>query len=130
MEEKEHRASLSPKLGYVGTDLGVLPAEWKVVSVADAGDAAQVSDREDLHMWDRRCILKRLERGARPVVNLERNRLAMQIRPAGQESARHRLIDAWCQAQLRAALLAFITKQPAEMHLHVRRVFVQRMKTT
>ena len=42
MEEREHRASLSSKLGYVDTDLGVLPAEWKVVSVADAGDAAQV----------------------------------------------------------------------------------------
>lgn len=130
MEEKEHRTSLSPKLGYVGTDLGVLPAEWKVVSVADAGDAAQVPDREDLHVWDRRCILKRLERGARPVVNLERNRLAMKMRPAGQESACHRLIDAWRRAQLRATLLAFITKQPAEMHVHVGRVFVQRMKTT
>lgn len=130
MEKKEHRASLSPKLGYVGTDRGVLPAKWKVVSVADAGDAAQVPDRKDLHVWDRSCILKRLKRGARPVVKLERNRLAMQVRPAGQESACHRLINAWCRAQLRAALLAFITKQPAEMHLHVGLVFVQRMKTT
>ena len=35
---REQRASLSPKLGYVGTDLGVLPADWKVVSIADAGE--------------------------------------------------------------------------------------------
>ena len=38
MEVREQRTTFSPKLGYVDTDLGVLPADWKVVSVADAGE--------------------------------------------------------------------------------------------
>jgi predicted metal-dependent hydrolase len=89
----------------------------------------QYLDRESHYVWGRRCLLKKLERDARPAVKLERNRLVMQVRPAAEEAACRRLLDAWYRAQLREALPALLTKWEVSMRVCAGPVFVQQMKT-
>ena len=89
----------------------------------------QYLERESHHVWGRRYLLKRQEVDAPPAVVLKRSHLVMQVRPGATEGRCQELLDAWYREQLHAAVAALVAKWEPVMGVHVRRVFVQRMKT-
>lgn len=86
-------------------------------------------DRETHYVWGRRVLLKVFETDAPPRVELSPQRLTLRVRPGTPSAKRATLIEEWYRAQLREALPPLVSRWERRLHVRVRRVFVQRMKT-
>lgn len=86
-------------------------------------------ERESHYVWGKRYLLKVIEHDAAPAVELQHNKLILQVRPDSDDKRRQDVLDAWYRDQIRARMPALLTKWEALMGVGVGRVFVQRMKT-
>jgi predicted metal-dependent hydrolase len=86
-------------------------------------------ERESHYVWGKRFLLKVVEKDEAPVVELQHNRLVLQIRPGYGEAKRQEILDAWYRAQVKVAVPALLAKWEPLMGVRVERFFVQRMKT-
>ena len=86
-------------------------------------------DRETHYVWGRRVLLKVIETDAPPRVELSPQRLTLRVRPGTSTLKKAAILEEWYRAQLREGLPALVARWERRLHVRVRRVFVQRMKT-
>lgn len=86
-------------------------------------------DRESHYVWDKRYLLKLIDRDAPPEVELKRNELILRVRPGTTDEAKQAIVAQWYREQVRAAVLVLIAKWEPILGVKVERAFVQKMKT-
>ena len=86
-------------------------------------------DRESHYVWGKRYLLKVIEADQPPSVELGPGRLILHVRPGTDTAKRQVILEEWHRDQLRNAVPPLIKKWERLMEVHVRRVFIQRMKT-
>lgn len=86
-------------------------------------------ERESHYVWGKRYLLRVIEHDAAPAVELQHNKLILQVRPGSDDRRRQDVLDAWYRDQIRARVPALLAKWEALMGVGAGRVFVQRMKT-
>ncbi len=86
-------------------------------------------ERESHYLWGQRYLLKVLEVDQPPSVELDHNRLVLQVRPGTDIARRQEILEGWYREELRAAAMPMIDKWQRLMEVEVQRFFIQRMKT-
>jgi predicted metal-dependent hydrolase len=86
-------------------------------------------DRESHFVWGRRYLLENHEADAAPRVELNHNRLRLQVRPGTPLAKKEAIVDEWHRALVKQAAPPLIAKWERLMGVRVEKVFIQRMKT-
>lgn len=86
-------------------------------------------DRESHYVWGKRYLLKLIEGGAAPEVELNHSHLLLRIRPGTSEDTKQAIVAKWYREQVKSAVPVLIAKWEPMMGVKVGRVFVQKMKT-
>jgi predicted metal-dependent hydrolase len=86
-------------------------------------------DRESHYVWGRRCLLRLVERDARPAVEWRRHRLMLIVRPGTSPAGRGAILDRWYRDQLRSAAEPLAAAWARRLGVHLNRFYVQRMRT-
>jgi predicted metal-dependent hydrolase len=86
-------------------------------------------DRESHWVWGKRYLLKVVEADGPPCVEVKHSKMFLQVRPATREAKKQAVLDQWYREQLKAAAAPLIAKWEPIIGVHVRRLFVQRMRT-
>lgn len=86
-------------------------------------------DRESHYVWGKRCLLKLVEEDAAPGVHLSHGRVVLRVRPGADAQARGEVLASWYRDLVRAEVPALIKVWESRLHVKVRGVFVQQMKT-
>lgn len=86
-------------------------------------------DRESHYVWGKRYLLKVLEDGRAPSVELRHNQMLLRVRPGADEAKKRAVAEEWYRRQLKQAAPPLIAKWEPLMGVQVERFFVQRMKT-
>ena len=86
-------------------------------------------ERESHYLWGKRYLLKVASNDEAPAVELERNRMLLQVRPGASDEKKQTIVEEWYREQIKQAVLALIAKWEPIVGVSVKRFFVQRMKT-
>ena len=86
-------------------------------------------DRESHYVWGKRYLLKVSERDEPPSIELQHNRMYLQVRPGTDTDKRQALVEAWYRVQLKMAVPPLLDRWQPRMGVKVERFFVRRMKT-
>jgi predicted metal-dependent hydrolase len=86
-------------------------------------------DGESHFAWGDRYLLKVIEAGGSPSVELRHGELLLHVRPGSSKEKRQAALDAWYRQQLTQALPPLIARWEPLMGVKVARFFVRRMKT-
>ena len=86
-------------------------------------------DRETHYVWGKRYLLKVVEGNGASTVQLEHSKMILRVCPGKNHSTVEALVDRWYREQLKAAVPNLIEKWEPLIHVTVKRVFVQKMKT-
>ncbi len=86
-------------------------------------------DRESHYVWGKRYLLKVIEDGAAPEVELKHSEMILRVRPGTEDKTKRAIVAQWYREQIKATVPGLIAKWEVMMHVNVDRVFVQKMKT-
>jgi predicted metal-dependent hydrolase len=86
-------------------------------------------DRESHYVWGRRYLLKVIEAGATPEVQLRPGTMLLSVRPDATEEMRKAVVAGWYRQTLKAAAQPLIGVWERRLRVEVHRLFVQQMRT-
>lgn len=86
-------------------------------------------DRESHFVWGKRYLLKVIECGEAPSVELKHGRMVLRLRPGTDDSKKQAVVEAWYRQQIKQAVPPLITKWDPVIRVKVDKFFVQKMKT-
>jgi len=86
-------------------------------------------DRESHYVWGRRYLLKVIQEGAKPKVELKHSTMILRVRPGTNEETKQAIVAQWYRKQVKDSALDLIAKWEPIVGVKVKRVFVQKMKT-
>jgi predicted metal-dependent hydrolase len=86
-------------------------------------------DRESHYVWGKRYLLEVTEKDAAPKIELNHNKIQLQVRLATPQEKRQALLEQWYRKTIKDAIPPLIAKWEPIMDVKVERFFVQRMKT-
>ncbi len=86
-------------------------------------------DRESHYVWGKRYLLKVIESGQTPAVELKHRQMHLRVRPGASDGKKRAIVEEWYRAQLKQAVPTLIAKWEPQMGVKVERFFVQKMKT-
>jgi predicted metal-dependent hydrolase len=86
-------------------------------------------DRESHYVWGKRFLLRIVEAGGAPAVELKHRAVILRVRPGMGTRQRQEIMEAWYRWLLKSALPAVISRWEDHIGVRVERSFVQRMKT-
>lgn len=86
-------------------------------------------DRESHFVWGKRYLLKVIECGEAPTVELEHSRMFLRLCPGTPGGRKQAVVEAWYRQQIKQAVPRLITKWEPVIGVKVEKVFVQKMKT-
>lgn len=111
------------------TKLGWIKSQQQKLREQERETPREYLDRESHYVWGKRYLLKVVEKGVAPEVELKHNKMILQIRPATSHERKKAVLDAWYREKLKEVVSALIAKWEPLMGVKVERFFVQRMKT-
>jgi predicted metal-dependent hydrolase len=85
--------------------------------------------RETHWLWGRRYLLAVEYADVKPSVTLDHKRIRLRVRPGSDREKRAAVMHAWHKAQLHAEVVKLIAAWEPRLNVHVKRHFLQRMKT-
>jgi predicted metal-dependent hydrolase len=86
-------------------------------------------DRESHFVWGKRYLLTVTESDGPPSMELEHNRILLQVRPGSDTARRQVVVEDWYREQLKEAVPPLIEEWESVLGVHVKQFFVQRMRT-
>jgi predicted metal-dependent hydrolase len=86
-------------------------------------------DRESHYVWGKRYLLKVTEHDAAPKIELNHNKIHLQVRPATSQERKQAIIEEWYRETLKEVTQSLIIKWEPIMGVKVERFFVRQMKT-
>jgi predicted metal-dependent hydrolase len=123
------RLSLDSIRVFAIAKLGWIRQQQKKLLDQERESPREYLDRESHYVWDRRYLLKVIEKDAPPEVELKHNQMLLTVRPATTEEKKQAVLDKWYRRQLKDSVPSLIAKWEPLMGVSVNRFFVQRMKT-
>ncbi len=89
----------------------------------------QYVTRESHYLWGRRYLLVVAHADYKPHVRLDHKRITLTVRPGSSAEKRAEVMHEWHKALLHEVVPPLINKWEARLGVHVKRYFLQRMKT-
>src|SRR5207237_832216 len=86
-------------------------------------------DRESHYVWGRRHLLKVVEEGTAPQVELRPGTMLLRVRTGAREEMRKTVVAGWYRQILKAAAQPLIDVWERRLRVGVQRLFVQQMRT-
>ena len=86
-------------------------------------------DRESHYLWGARYLLKIIEIGERPAVELKHRRMLLHVRPGSDWLKRRDVVETWYREQIKEAVPPLLAKWQPVMGVNVEKFYVRRMKT-
>jgi predicted metal-dependent hydrolase len=86
-------------------------------------------DRESHFVWGKRYLLKLVEEGAAPRIELKRREMILRVRPGTNDKTKRAIVARWYREQIKTAMPGLVAKWEPILGVKVERVFVQQMKT-
>ncbi len=86
-------------------------------------------DRESHYVWGTRHLLRVVESGGRPSVDVKHNHLVLKVRPGTEPATKEAAIAQWYRDQIKAAVPNLIAEWAPRLGVDVKRFYVQQMKT-
>lgn len=86
-------------------------------------------ERESHYLWGKRYLIKIVEEGTVPSVQIKHNTLILTVRPGASETRRREVVDGWYRMRLRQKAEPLIAEWEPRLGVAVDRLFIQRMKT-
>ena len=86
-------------------------------------------DRESHFAWGKRYLLKVIECGEAPSVELKHSRMFLRLRSGTPGNKKQAVVEAWYRKQIREAVPPLIAKWEPVIGVTVEKFFVQKMKT-
>ena len=86
-------------------------------------------DGESHEVWGKPCLLAVSERVGPPSVELNHDRLLLQVRPRTPREGRRALVETWYREQVRTAVPPLLERWEPRLGVKVERFQVRRMKT-
>ena len=124
-----NRMTLDTIRVFAISKLGWIRQHQRDVRGQDRETPREFLDRESHYVWGRRYLLENHEVPAAPRVELNHNRLHLQIRPGTPSAKKESVMDEWHRALVKQAAPPLISKWEKLMGVRVDKFFVQRMKT-
>jgi predicted metal-dependent hydrolase len=109
--------------------LGWIEKQQEKIRLQARQNPGEYSDGESHFVWGGRYLLKVIETGGPPSVELRPGELLLHVRPGSGKEKRQAALDAWYRRQLEAAIPPLIARWEAVMGVKVSRFYVRRMKT-
>jgi len=109
--------------------LGWIKQQQKKLREQERESPREYLDRESHYVWGKRYLLKVVETDAAAEVQLKHSTLVLKVRPGVSDEKKQAVLDAWYREQLKTATPPLIAKWKPLIGVHVKRFFVQRMKT-
>ncbi|UFP95118.1 M48 family metallopeptidase [Gloeobacter morelensis] len=114
---------------FVITRLEWIKRQQQKLRAQEREPAREYIERESHYVWGRRYLLQVIEKDAPPRVELQHNKLVLQVRPGADRAKKQSILEDWYRTQLKQAVPPLIAKWEPLMGVTVERFFVQRMKT-
>lgn len=86
-------------------------------------------DRESHYVWGKRHLLRVVQSGRRPSVEVKHNHLVLTVRPGTAPATKEAAIAQWYRDQVKAVVPSLIAEWAPRLGVDVRRFYVQQMKT-
>jgi predicted metal-dependent hydrolase len=86
-------------------------------------------DRESHYVWGTRHLLRVVESGGRPSVEVKHSHLVLTVRPGTAPPSKEAAIAQWYRDQIKAAVPNLIAEWAPHLGVDVKRFYVQQMKT-
>jgi predicted metal-dependent hydrolase len=86
-------------------------------------------NRESHYVWGTRRLLRVVESGGRPAVEVNYGQLVLAVRPGSAQAIREAAISRWYRDQIKAAVPNLIADWEPRLGVEVKRSYVQQMKT-
>src|SRR5512137_1281347 len=111
------------------TKLGWIKKQQQKLREQERETPREYLDRESHYVWGKRYLLKMLEDGRAPSIELQHSQMLLRVRPGTDAAKKQAIAEEWYRRQLRQAAPPLIAKWERLMGVKVERFFVQRMKT-
>jgi predicted metal-dependent hydrolase len=89
----------------------------------------QYVDRERHDVWGKPCLLAVSEREGLPSIDLNHDRLRLQVRPGASRESRRDMVENWYREQVQAAVPPLLERWEPRLGVKLERFQVRRMKT-
>ena len=86
-------------------------------------------DRESHYLWGKRYLLNVLETQKSPYVDVQHKNLLLKVKPYFSREDKEQVLNAFYRNELRSLASSIIRRFEKTMHVKVKKVYVQRMKT-
>jgi predicted metal-dependent hydrolase len=86
-------------------------------------------DRESHYLWGKRYLLNLIEIDAPPCLEIQHDRILLQVRPGATITKKRAIFDAFYRHQIEVAIPPLIAKWERLMGLHVNSFTIRKMKT-
>jgi predicted metal-dependent hydrolase len=122
-------ASIETIRAFAVSRLAWIRRNQRKITMQEREAPREFIDRESHFVWGERHMLKLVECDATPAVARRHRTLILQVRPGATTAERQRVLDRWYRDEVRHATAPILAKWENRLHVSVRQVFVQRMKT-
>lgn len=109
--------------------LGWIRQQQKKLREQERETPREYLDRESHYVWGKRYLLKVIESGETPSVELKHSQMHLCVRPGASEEKKQAIVEEWYREQIKQAVPALIAKWEPLVGVKVERFFVQKMKT-
>ena len=123
------RMSLDTIRVFAISKLGWIKKQQEKLREQERETPREYLDRESHYVWGKRYLLKIIESGKAPSVELKHSTMFLRVRPDTNKKKRQAILDEWYREQLKNAVPSVISKWEPLMGVKVERFFVQHMKT-
>ena len=86
-------------------------------------------ERESHYLWGKRYLLTVVDSSGAAGVEIDHNKLVLQVRNGATEQRRSEILDTWYRSQIKLVVPPLIAQWEKRMGVNVGRFHVQRMKT-
>ena len=114
---------------FAVSKLGWIRQQQKRLREQERETRREYLDRESHYVWGKRYLLKVIQEGAKPKVELKHSTMILRVRPGTNEETKQAIVAQWYRKQVKDSALDLIAKWEPIVGVKVKRVFVQKMKT-
>ena len=123
------RAFAISKLDWIRKHQARMREQARQAPPAKPRPQLEYADREPHAVWGKPYLLAVSERDGQPSVELDQNRLLLQVRPRTEREGRRAVLEAWYRAQVQAAVPPLLERWEPRLGVKLERFQVRRMKT-
>jgi len=123
------RMSLDTIRVFAISKLGWIKQQQRKLREQERETPREYLNRESHYLWGKRYLLRVIEGGQAPSIEVQYSRLLLRIHPGATEEKKQEIVSQWYRTEIRTAVHAMIARWTPVMGVTVNRFFIQQMKT-